>query len=210
MKRTAIVVLVALLAVSLCFYTHARAGGVIGIKGGAAITNWWGEDSEGWDMKFGFLGGVSFAYMFTETMGIQPELLFHRKGTTDTEGSVDITWNLDYIEIPILFKVAFPTEGTIVPSFILGPALAFNLDSTLKGEEGGLEVEVDMSDITSSMDLGLVGGFNIDFDVGSVIIVLDLRYTLGLMTIDEEGEASVKNNSFSFMAGVALPLGAAE
>jgi hypothetical protein len=210
MKRTAIVALVAVVVSSLCFCGYALADGAIGVKGGGTITNWWGEDSGGADMKFGFLGGANFSYMFTEVLGVQPEILFHRKGMTEEYLGVDITWNLDYIEIPLLMKMAFPTESTIRPSFILGPALAFNMDSTIKGEYGGVEEEEDASDITSGTDVGFVGGFNIDFDVGSAIINVDLRGTLGLMTIDEDGEASVKNSAFSFMLGVMYPLGGAE
>ncbi len=210
MKRTAIVSFIAVMVTGLCFCGYALAGGAIGVKGGGTITNWWGEDAGGEDTKFGFLGGASFSYMFTEVLGVQPEILFHRKGIKEEYMGVDITWNLDYVEIPLLMRVSIPTESIVKPGFILGPALAFNTDSTIKGEYGGLSAEEDMSDITSSTDIGFVGGFDIDFDVGSVIINLDLRGTLGLLTIDEEGEDSVNNTAFSFMLGVMYPFGAAE
>ena len=210
MKRSAIVAIIALLAFTPCLLTRAEAGTMIGIKGGLTVSDLWGEDSGGGDMKVGFLGGASFTYMFNENVGIQPEFLFHRKGIKENFLGVEITWNLDYVEIPILFKLAIPTEGSITPSFIVGPALAFNINSTLKGEYLGQTAEEDASEITSDMDFGAVLGFNVGFDAGSVTVIFDARYTLGFMSIDKEGDAEVRNSAFSFMAGVAFPIGGTE
>lgn len=209
MKRSAIVLLIAVLAVTPCLFSQARAGAMLGVKGGLTVSDLWGEDSGGADMKVGFLGGASFTYMFSENMGIQPEFLFHRKGIKENFLGVEITWDLDYIEIPVLFKIVIPTQGAVTPGFIFGPALAFNINSTLKGEYLGQTAEEDAGDITSDMDLGFVLGLNIGFDAGAAEILFDLRYTLGFMTIDEEGEAAIRNSAVSFMAGVAFPLGGA-
>jgi len=210
MKRLAIAVLIAVLAVTPCLFSHARAGAALGVKGGLTVSSWWGEDTAGEDMKAGFLGGAYFTYMFNDKFGIQPEFLYHRKGIKEEFLGVELTWNLDYIEIPILFKIVIPTESAVTPGFIVGPALAFNVNSTVKGEYLGQSAEEDASDITSDMDLGFVLGLNVGFDIGSAEILFDLRYTLGFMTIDDEGDASVRNAAFSFMAGVAFPLGTAE
>ena len=210
MKRSAIVLLVAVLAVTPVLFSHARAGALIGIKGGLTVSDLWGEDSGGADMKAGFLGGAFLTYMFTETFGIQPELLYHRKGVKEDFYGIDITWQLDYLEFPILFKVAIPTESSVSPGFVIGPAFGYNLDSTLKGEYLGQTAEEDAGDITSDMDVGVVMGLNVNFDIGSAEILFDLRYTLGMMTIDQEGEAAIRNSAVSFMAGVAFPIGSAE
>ena len=210
MKRSATILLVAVLAVTALLFAQARAGALIGVKGGLTVSDMWGEDSGGADMKTGFLGGAFLTYMFTETFGIQPEILYHRKGIKEDFLGIDITWQLDYLEFPILFKVAIPTESSVSPGFVIGPAFGYNLNSTLKGEFGGESAEEDAGDITSDMDVGVVLGLNVNFDIGSAEILFDLRYTLGMMTIDDEGEMAVRNSAVSFMAGVAFPLGSAE
>lgn len=212
MKRSAIVIMAAVIVISLYFCGPARAGGVLGIAltGGMNVTNVYGDNAGPTDSKIGFLGGMSFSYMFTERLGVQIEALFHRKGYKQNLLGIDLTWTLDYAEIPVLLKIAFPMESSLSLSFFSGPVLAFNIKSELKAEDGGEEITEDVRDATSPLDLGSVVGVNLGIDAGSAIIILDARYTLGLMTVDDAGEASVKNNSFSFMVGVAFPLGGAE
>lgn len=207
MKSTTILALIAVLSIAPCLSVHARAEAAFGVKGGLTVSNWWGEDTAGEDMKAGFLGGVSLGHMFSDVFGFQTEILFHRKGIKDEYRGIDLTWNLDYLEIPILFKWVIPTQSAVSPGFIFGPALAFNLDSTLKGEYGGDTAEEDASDITSDIDLGVVLGMNIGFDTGSAVIIFDLRYTLGFMEVLDSGDAAIHNGAISFMAGVSFPLG---
>ncbi len=94
--------------------------------------------------------------------------------------------------------------------FIFGPALAFNLDSTLKGENDGKSGEEDVSDIISDMDLGVVAGMNVGFDAGSAVIIFDMRYTLGFIEVLDPGDAAIRNGAISFMMGVSFPLEPAE
>jgi hypothetical protein len=212
MKRSAIAIMAAVIVISLYFCGPARAGGMLGIAltGGMNVTNVYGDNAGSTDSKIGFLGGMSFSYMFTERLGVQIEALFHRKGYKQNLPGIELTRTLDYVEIPTLLKIVFPMESSLSPSFFSGPALAFNIRSELKTEDGGEEITEDVIDVTSPMDLGFVVGVNLGIDAGSAIIILDARYTLGLMTIDDVGETSVRNNSFSFMVGVAFPLGEAE
>jgi hypothetical protein len=208
MKRSSAIVLIVMLAAAPCPFSRARAE--FGVMGGLTVSNWWGEDTSGEEMKAAFLGGVTLRHMFSDVFGFQTEILFHRKGTKDEYLGVELTWDLDYLEIPMLFKWVIPTGNVVSPGVIFGPALAFNIDSTLKGEYDGDTAEEDVSDIISDIDLGVVLGLNIGFDTGSAVIVLDLRYTLGFMTIDDSGDAAVRNGAITFMAGVAFPLGLEE
>ena len=61
---------------------------------------------------------------------------------------------LDYVEIPVLFKVVIPTEGSkFKPSLFVGPALGFNIDAKIKGEYQGQSAEEDIDSI------GKINGF---------------------------------------------------
>lgn len=217
MKRSIIILLVTVLAFAAAPFSNARAEGAIGVKVGITASDWWGDDAGGPDMKNGLLGGVFFSYMMRtkfllfESFGIQPEILYHRKGAKEIYMGMEMTWNLDYLEIPILAKVEIPPRSSFSRGFLLiGPAFALNLDSTIKVEYLGESAEADAGDITSSMDVGFVLGLNANFDIKSIDLVVDLRYTLGLMTIDESGNDSVRNTALSLLVGVAYPFGGGE
>jgi hypothetical protein len=59
------------------------------------------------------------------------------------------------------------------------------------------------------VDFGLVFGAGVAFPLGSVQLIIDGRYDLGLSDInDYEGDTeSIKNKAWQFMAGVGFPIG---
>ena len=219
MKLSTTILLIAVLVTTPALFSHAHAESLIGVKGGLTVSSWWGSDAGGPDMKAGFVGGAFFAYMTHDkfnflsfkNIGIQSELLFHRKGVKDAYYDVGVTWELDYLEIPLLVKAEIPPLSKISKGYLMiGPAFAFTLSSKIKGEYLGETAEVDVDDITSNMDIGLVLGLSVNFDIASAVLVLDLRYTLGMMTIDDAGDEEVRNGAFSFTAGMGLPFGSTD
>ena len=219
MKLSTTILLITVLVTTPALFSHAHAEALIGVKGGLTVSNWWGSDAGGPDMKAGFVGGAFFAYMTHDkfsflsfkNIGIQSELLFHRKGVKEVYYDVGISWDLDYLEIPLLVKAEIPPLSKISKGYLLiGPAFAFTLSSKMKAEYLGESAEEDVGDITSNMDIGLVLGLSVNFDIASTVLVLDLRYTLGMMTIDEGGGAEVRNGALSFTAGMGLPFGSTE
>lgn len=216
MKHLTVILLIAV-AATLVPFSHARADMFFGVMGGMTSSDWWGDGAGGPDMKGGFLGGAFFTYMthgsflLFENTGYQAELLFHRKGVREGSMGGDATWTLDYLEIPLLFKMEIPPSSSFSKGFLMiGPAFAFNINSKKKVEYLGESVELDVSDSMSDIDIGFVLGLNGNYDIGSLNVVLDLRYTLGLMTIDDAVDGAVRNSALSFMVGVALPYGSTD
>jgi hypothetical protein len=214
MKGSITILLVAVLIATPVLFSNACAEGLIGVKGGLTVSDWWGKDSGGPDMKGGFVGGVFFTHMLNtklllfENIGIQPELLFHRKGVKEVYMDIELTWTLDYLEIPILFKAEIPPTASSSKGYLLiGPAFAYNLNSKIRAEYLGESDEEDAGDLTKSMDIGFVLGLSASFDMGSFDLLFDLRYTLGLLTIDDEFGETVRNYTISLIVGVALPYG---
>jgi hypothetical protein len=57
------------------------------------------------------------------------------------------------------------------------------------------------------MDFSLVFGGGVGFKLGSGMLDLSLRYTLGLTTIDNSGNnATITTNCFAIVAGYAFSL----
>lgn len=176
--------------------TNAFAGNEIGFKAGLNIANLSG-DIEGADSYTGFAGGVFYKIaMPNGNFAFQPELLYTMKGDKEGEGKI----KLSYLEIPVLVKYEFPTEGNFKPNVFLGPFISF-LMSAKEGDE-------DIKDYLKSVEFGSAFGAGFSFKVGEKgMINFDARYCLGLTNIVDADGADVKNNVFSFFFGYSMGIG---
>jgi hypothetical protein len=177
----------------------------LGLKAGVNFSNLVGDDIEGAESKTGFVGGLFFMYQFNKLFAIQPEAYYTMKGATDEQSfageTAELTISLDYIEIPILFKVLIPIENSpIRPSVFVGPYVGFNSTAKAKLEYMGQSEEEDIEDVKST-DFGLVFGAGLGFPVGTNEVGVDFRYGLGLTTLDDSAEnADIKNSVFNINA----------
>jgi hypothetical protein len=163
-------------------------------------------------VEFG-LGGV---------LAVQPELLYSQKGASFSEPGIDLTFKLNYIEVPVLLKARLSPPGSPVrPSIYAGPVVGFESKCEVEGSAEGVSANIDCSEFvelsegevdlqTKSVDFGLALGAGLDIPAGPVVIVGDVRYTLGLTDVNDVTGASaldIKNRAWSVFAGVGIPLG---
>lgn len=183
-----------------------------GVKAGLNIANIGGSDADklvgrSLDSKTGFTGGVFFNYQFNNLFAIQPEAYYSMKGATYSEGGAKLTISLDYIEIPVLLKLLIPVQGSnIKPSIFAGPAIGFNTTHKYKVEFNGQTQEEDIQN-TKSTDFSLAFGGGIGFMIGKNELAFDVRYILGLTTIDDSSDSyDLKNNviNFNLLFGFSL------
>ncbi len=195
---------VMLLAVSPLF----AKGMMFGVKGGLNMATGTGTDATDLKMKMGIVGGVFMSYDITEIFAVQPELLYSMKGASYDIPDVDASMNLNYFEIPLLLKVNFPTEGKIKPSLYAGPALGI-LMSAKSEAEGASE---DIKDYMKTMDIGIVAGAGIGYQMEKGMLFLEGRYEIGMSTVsdltddelaaeDLETQPDLKNSVISIMVG---------
>ena len=192
-----------LLFVFSVFSVMSYAQMQLGVKAGLNLANLSGDDISDTDARTGFAGGLFFMYQFNDMFAIQPEAYYTMKGATDKgtiEGfTYEAEMKLDYIEIPLLLKFLIPIKDSGVrPSIFAGPSIGFNMSAKSKIEAGGQTFEEDIEDVAST-DFGLVFGGGIGFPVGNGELGLDIRYILGLSTIDDSAEkADIKNSVINF------------
>jgi hypothetical protein len=193
--------------VLLVFTTLPQAQMQLGLKAGLNIATVSGSDADNLfetslDSRTGFNGGLFFMYQFNNLFAIQPEAYYTMKGASKEISGTTITLKLDYVEIPVLFKVIIPTAGTnLKPSLFVGPALAFNTGAKVKGEYQGQSAEIDIDSVVTSTDFSLVFGGGVGFMIGNNELGVDIRYSLGLTSWDDETDPyDVKNNVLSFNA----------
>lgn len=197
-----LMILTVLLLALLALTANAESKIKFGVKAGLGMANLSGD---GWDVasegigteidnkfKMGFGVGVMVQIPLGEGgLLLQPEAMYVMKGAklefpeAEAEG-FDITAKakIDYIEVPILVKYAFPTEGNIAPSIFAGPAVAFNIGSKFESEGADAD-ELESGDIYNqkSIDFGIMFGGGLEFKVGEKSkLAIDLRYTMGLTT----------------------------
>jgi len=226
-NRLACLALAVVLALTL---TPQRVGAqtYLGIKGGLNLADIYGTDSEGLDSRTALAGGALVMFQLSPTFAIQPEVLYSMKGAEGSEAGLSLTLKLNYLEVPFLLKFLPPVNSATHPSVYIGPAIAFSLDSKAEAEGYGGSGSVDIAN-TKSVDVGLVFGGDIEIPAGeNGLVMLDVRYTLGLAKTFDDTEPfdindpplplpiadpltgnayDVKNSALTFTVGYAFPLG---
>jgi hypothetical protein len=208
---------------------HGQTKLELGFRGGLNIAGFGGDHSDLWDSKTGLGFGGFLAINVTNCFAIQNEFLYMQKGAKGEDSYVvveegiaiqveeEVTAKLDYLEIPVLAKLTIPTAGNADFYFCGGPAVGINLSAkadqkvtaSAMGESFSASREVDIGDVTKSVDFGAVVGAGIGFHVGSSQVFVDGRYTFGLSTIDDsEDDLDIKTRVISIMAGCSFPVGA--
>jgi hypothetical protein len=156
----------------------------------------------------GFAGGayldIDVPFLFT----IQPEVLYSMKGYGLDESlslfgstySAKATVNLNYLEIPVLIKYSFPVP-VVKPSVFVGPSMGILLNAKAKVDVTGQPTQnTDIKSSTTSTDWGFVFGASANI----LVVTVDVRYTLGLTSLDKSGSTKVYNRVWSITAGIPL------
>lgn len=180
MKKVILALACAIMAIG------AQAQVSYGVKAGFDLTNFWGENVKH-GMKPSYQAGLFLEYKFNDKFAIAPEAVFASQGgkfkAVDGElatwldklgeGSLnkDITYNVNYINIPVMLKYY------VTPDFSIdfGPQLGINVYSKYSIKD--VDDAVDIKDGTESVDfgLGLGGTYNLTSNA-----FLQARYTMGL------------------------------
>ena len=208
--------LIALFAAScLGFATPSRAAVSIGFKGGISVSQ---ITSDILDPKWrtGFGGGVSLGIGLTPNLEFMPELLYVRKGAElfassvtwggVTFGNIRTTFDLDYLEIPLLLKLKLVPAGPLQLHVLGGPTVAFKTAEKLA--TSGLASFNLNSDQIKTSDYGLMLGAGFAIPFGGMNLTLDGRYTWGLANVsDLPFGGALKNTDALVMAGLEFPFG---
>jgi len=209
----------------------------IGARGGLALSNYWGDDADSPDdtlggyvnvdrkPRVGFSGGAFFAFELAEYLSIEPEVLFSTKGR-HVEGSysitvpllgvisgnAEVTEKLNYLDLPVSFKIIAPLDGGIQPYFYAGPLFSFlisaEIEQNIDASSYSQDTVVDIEDDLDHFDMGMVMGGGVRFEAGPGDFILDFRFAPGFFTIDEEDnngdQSDINNWMIVFSAGYAF------
>jgi hypothetical protein len=180
-----------------------------GVKGGLNIAELTGDDANGLDSKNGFVGGAFYGVDFTDDFGARLEGLYVMGGAegpyeTEDGDTHDSIISLDYIQFPLLFVVKIPTSEKFVFNLALGPTFSFNTTAEVEVPEHGETLEISN---VNSFELGALIGGGVEYQLSSMSILLDARYSAGGTNVVDADPSDIKNRGIGIMAGVSFPLG---
>jgi hypothetical protein len=163
------------------------------------------------------LGSYLSYFFIKDQLGIQPEIHYSVKGfdvlEEDRGQEISSQYKISYFEIPVLISYKFPLRGRIRPGLVFGPYLGFAQKVREVQTAFGNTETRELDDNLKKTDVGLVFGGNVRYRLGSMNILLSVRYSLGLVNIskdiqevsyDFQDSDTIKNRAFTISLGVAF------
>lgn len=209
-------------------YLSAQTGVRFGAKGGYSLSTQYGINTPDipytvdTDWRHGFAGGVFAYFPITESFGIQQELLYINKGSseditmTDQPVKTHTDYNLNYFELPFVFRYTFVKLGDfkIYGSSGFALSILLNGDSKLNGtvDMGGTTIPFSESTKLEGVDIfdyGFLYGAGLDFDLFGKNCFFDYRFNIGwntLMMPTSKGQdpAPLRNQDYTFTFGIFI------
>jgi hypothetical protein len=175
----------------------AQTSPKFGIKAGANYTKFSGDNLGDIEYKFGFVGGLAANFGLSESLSIQPELLYSMKGA-ELKGAPldDFNFKLNYLELPILFRYTL-SDGK-GPFLQAGPQIGYLINSKVSDGDGN-EYKID-NDNFQKMELGYVAAIGYQLQSG---LSIEGRFNGGINSIgkDDESYDQQRNRVFSLQLG---------
>lgn len=168
--------LVLILAAGVSFAT-AHAQIQFGVKAGANLSTFTGNDATGAKSLAGFNGGVYANIPIAKSFSFSPELLYSSKGAKYDSMDYSPAYSLhaNYLDIPLLVKYTH-SSGFNVET---GPQIGFLLSAKAKADG----ISVDDKQYLNSTEFAW--DFGIGYDLSSVPLGIELRYDLGLSNLEK-------------------------
>ena len=164
-----------------------------GLKGGVALTNFIGADSDESDSRPGFYFGA-FMKLGEGNIEWMPEVLFHQKGTKQTGEGFNADLIMNYLDVGIngLFHINDELALAIGP--YMGYAASGKTKESINGntESNSINDWDETNRIEFGANLGAIYNIN-------DLLHLDLRYGFGFTDVLEE--ESLRNSSIQIGVG---------
>ena len=132
-------------------------------KAGVGLSSLAGSDTDA-DAKFSFKLGVGYNINISEAFSVQPAIMYANKGWKGDE-----TYNLSYIQIPIMAAYKFGLTDNMNMTVNAGPYFAYGISGTNDAfNSDGLDLE--------KFDCGLGAGVKVD--INNFLVGIDMEYGL--------------------------------
>ncbi len=176
----------------------------VGVKGGLGLAQHQGTEPRDLEytvdstMRRGVAAGVFITLPITRRFRLQQEVLYVQKGSRQDIGAVifdiptvmDVTYDMDYLEIPVLLRYHWLIDRSVDVYSLAGFAFALKVDDRYQltgdvsdGEESiPLRADSDMSEV-DLFDFLFTYGVGLEVPVGGRRLLLEYRFDLSLQQL---------------------------
>lgn len=169
-----------LVIISVCSEGLRAQGLDFGVKAGVNIANQKisGDYEPDTNAKIGFHGGVFVTWMFSEKLGLQPEVLFSTQGSKDSEDMYDYSIITNYVNVPVLLRYDINDMFSVHAGPQFG--ILVSADEEFDGDKE------DIKDDFKTTDIGVAVGAEADLPAN---LGVGVRYIIGVSNVLKEGES---------------------
>ena len=169
-----------------------KAGLSLGMNSGVMERD--AEFSVSSDYRRGFAGGLFLSLPVTSRFALQQEVLYVQKGSRqditveilDIPTVLDVTYDMDYIEIPVLISYTWFRRGGRSFYSLAGTALSLKVTDRYKisgviddgVEQVPMYADSDMSEV-EMFDYSFIFGFGYGHEVLNRRLLIEYRFTIG-------------------------------
>jgi hypothetical protein len=180
-----------------------------GPKASVNLSHFWGDTPANTNhIKPGVSTGFFFTYSSDAAIGFTGEVLYSQKGSRyDIPGALDNDiegrYRLDYIEVPFDVRFFLTKAGKVRPHISAGPTMGIMVVSKNHQDEP-VEMTTSMRSATNMFDLGANVAMGVNIIVKKIWINPEVRYTLGLLNVNDGGPNDYRNGALSIGVGVGF------
>ena len=185
----------------ICGFLNTYAQDIhFGVKAGADLSNWRGEDVNNADLNtnVSFHAGAFAEIPLSKTWNFESGIYISQKGFQADEEilgtTLDIKSTSTYLDVPILAKYSVTSNYNI----FLGPQASILLNNKVTYEfDGEKETDKGVSGF-KRFDLGVVAGMGYQFKSG---LLFSANYDFGLLSVDDVTNTKAYNRVVKISAG---------
>ncbi len=170
----------------------------IGLKGGLNFANLNVSDGgSAFSNKTGYHFGA-FTLIKLGKIGIQPEIVYSKQGSSVTVNTQNFDSNFDYFNIPILLKL-YTVAGINIQ---VGPQFGFVSGAKFPIDSGNGPVLQDVTNKLKGSDISIAMGLGWDLPFG---LSVDGRYNLGVSNnSNDSSTGTIKNQVIQISVGYKI------
>lgn len=159
-------------------FATANAQIQFGVKAGANLATFTGDDLSDAKSLVGFNAGVFAKIPFAGSLSFSPELIYSGKGAKFSEAGIDASLHANYLDIPLLVRYTH-SSGFHVET---GPQVGFLLSAKDKVQGTSQDDKSAFNSTEFAWDFGL------GYDIPKTPVGIEFRYNLGISNIANNGD----------------------
>lgn len=155
-------------------FASAHAQIQFGVKAGANISTFTGDDADGSKTMANFNGGVYAKIPFSTVLSFSPEIVYSGEGAKADADGYSASQHLNYLNVPLLVKYTHSSGFNVYT----GPQIGFLLGATAKVQN------ISAGDKQNFESVEFAWDFGIGYDIPKTPVGIDFRYDLGISNIE--------------------------